>query len=85
MGKTIEEIAIQRGHSIVLKIDADNLADFNKGNLQKADVAIEFTQPETAFDNISKCLEFGTPIVSGTTGWTERLEEIEKKCSKEKG
>jgi len=85
MGKTIEEIAIERGHSVLLKIDADNLADFNKGNLQKADVAIEFTQPENAFENISKCLEFGTPVVSGTTGWTERLEEIEKKCAKEKG
>jgi len=85
MGKTIEEVAIARGHSVVLKIDADNLADFNKGNLQKADVAIEFTQPENAFENITKCLEFGTPIVSGTTGWTERLGEIEKKCAKEKG
>jgi 4-hydroxy-tetrahydrodipicolinate reductase len=85
MGKTIEEIAIERGHAVVLKIDADNLADFNKGNFQKADVAIEFTQPESAFENISKCLEFGTPIVSGTTGWTERLEEMKKKCVKENG
>jgi len=85
MGKTIEEIAISRGHSVILKIDADNLEDFNQGNLQKADVAIEFTQPENAFENISKCLEFGTPVVSGTTGWTERLGEIEKKCAKEKG
>ncbi len=85
MGKIIEGIAIERGHSVVLKIDADNLADFNKGNLQKADAAIEFTQPESAFENISKCLEFGIPVVSGTTGWTERLEEIKKKCAKEKG
>ena len=85
MGKTIEEIAIERGHAVILTIDADNLADFTKGNLQKADVAIEFTQPESAYNNISKCLEFSVPIVSGTTGWTERLDEIKKKCEKEKG
>ena len=85
MGRTIEELATERGHSVILKIDADNLADFTIGNMQKADVAIEFTQPESAYKNISKCLEFGKPIVSGTTGWTEKLDEIKKKCEKEKG
>jgi 4-hydroxy-tetrahydrodipicolinate reductase len=85
MGKTIEEIAIERGHHVVLKIDADNMADFTKKNLEKADVAIEFTHPESAYDNISKCMDFGIPIVSGTTGWTERLEEIKTKCKKQNG
>ena len=85
MGKIIEEIAIERAHSVILKIDADNLSDFTKGNLQKADVAIEFTQPESAYNNIAKCLEYGVPIVSGTTGWTEKLDEIKKNCEKQKG
>jgi len=80
MGKAIEEIAVGKGHKIVLKIDADNLADLNKSNLNKADVAIEFTQPESAFENIRKCIEYGTPVVSGTTGWTERLDEIKNLC-----
>ena len=84
MGKAIEEIAIGRGHQIVLKIDFDNLEDLNKTNLNKADVAIEFTQPESAFENIRKCIEFGTPVVSGTTGWTERLDEIKNLCNKNK-
>ena len=85
MGKSIEEIAIERGHSILLKIDADNLGDFTKKNFEKADVAIEFTQPESAFNNLSKCLDFGTPVVSGTTGWTEKLVEIKDKCKKQNG
>ena len=84
MGKAIEEIAISKGHQIVLKIDFDNLSDLNKANLQKADVAIEFTQPESAFENIRKCIEYGTPVVSGTTGWTERLDEIKNLCNKNK-
>ena len=84
MGKAIEEIAVGKGHKIVLKIDADNLADLNKSNLNKADVAIEFTQPESAFENIRKCIEYGTPVVSGTTGWTKRLDEIKNLCAKNK-
>ncbi len=85
MGKALEEIALDKGHNIVLKIDADNLHDFTKENLSKADVAIEFTHPESAYDNINKCIDFGTPVVSGTTGWTEKIEEIKNKCQKKSG
>jgi 4-hydroxy-tetrahydrodipicolinate reductase len=85
MGKAIEEIALQRGHSIVLKIDEHNTGDFNKENISKADVAIEFTSPHTAFENVKKAIALGTPIVCGSTGWTERLNEIEKYCTEKNG
>ena len=85
MGKIIEETAIKRGHKVILKIDADNFGDFTKQNFEKADAAIEFTQPESAFSNLSKCIDFGTPVVSGTTGWTEKLDEIKNKCRKQGG
>jgi 4-hydroxy-tetrahydrodipicolinate reductase len=75
MGKAIEEIAIQRGHQLILKIDIDNLDELNGANLSKADVAIEFTGPHSAFDNVMKCLQSGIPIVCGTTGWQEKQEE----------
>ena len=68
MGKAIEEIALEKGHEVVLKIDLENNADFTKENLQKAEAAIEFTGPHSAFENIKKCIEFGVPVVSGSTG-----------------
>lgn len=80
MGKAIEEVAISRGHEIILKIDQPNLHEFTRENMAKADVAIEFTSPHTAFDNIKSCIEFGIPAVCGSTGWTDKLEEIKKKC-----
>src|SRR5205085_5538227 len=85
MGKAIEEIALQRGHSIVLKIDEYNVADFTKENLSNADVAIEFTGPHSAYDNVKKALQFGRRVVCGSTGWTERLDEIKKYCKERKG
>ena len=85
MGKAIEEVALHRGHEIVLKIDQPNLHDFTKENMAKADVAIEFTSPHTAFDNVKSCIEFGIPIVCGSTGWTERLEEMKKNCANKSG
>ena len=85
MGKAIEEIALQRGHKIVLKIDDENLTDFTKDNMTKADVAIEFTGPHSAYNNIRGVLEFGVPVVSGSTGWTERIDEINKICKEKKG
>ncbi len=85
MGKAIEEVAIARSHSIVLKIDAFNLDEFKEENIRKADVAIEFTQPESAFGNIMKCLETGVPIVCGTTGWLDVLEDVKKECEKRNG
>jgi 4-hydroxy-tetrahydrodipicolinate reductase len=85
MGKAIEEIALQRGHHIVLKIDEGNLADFTKENLSKAGVAIEFTTPHTAFENIRKAIGFGAPVVSGSTGWISRINEIKDYCTQHKG
>ncbi|MES2777952.1 MAG: 4-hydroxy-tetrahydrodipicolinate reductase [Bacteroidota bacterium] len=77
MGQAIEAIAIERGHEIVLKIDISNRQDFTKENLRKADVAIEFTSPHSAVENILRCLEYETPLVCGSTGWLAELPEIE--------
>jgi 4-hydroxy-tetrahydrodipicolinate reductase len=85
MGKAIEEIALQHNHSIVLKIDEYNIADFTKENLSNADVAIEFTSPHSAFENIKKAIDWQTPVVSGSTGWTERLEEMKNYCNEKDG
>ena len=85
MGKTIEEIAIQRGHEIVLKIDEDNASDFTKQNINKADAAIEFTSPHSAYENVKKTIEFGVPVVCGSTGWLEELPEIEELCKTKNG
>ena len=84
MGKAIEEIALQRGHKIILQIDVNNLDEFTAQNFSQADVAIEFTGPSTAFENVKKCIEFGIPVVCGSTGWTERIEEIKKFNKKKK-
>ncbi|HEY0679109.1 MAG TPA: 4-hydroxy-tetrahydrodipicolinate reductase [Chitinophagaceae bacterium] len=78
MGKAIEEIALQRGHEIVLTVSIENLEDFTDENLEKADVAIEFTHPESAFENVRRCLELGLPVVCGTTGWLHRYEDAKK-------
>ena len=82
MGKAIEEIALQRGHTIVLKIDIENADQFTKENLKKADVAIEFTGPHSAFENVKKLMQFGTATICGSTGWLEKLEEISSDCKK---
>ncbi len=81
MGKTIEKMALEQGHSVTLIIDVHNPEDLNSRNLQKAEVAIEFTRPESAFNNILKCIEAGVPVVSGTTGWIHRKEELEQQCN----
>jgi 4-hydroxy-tetrahydrodipicolinate reductase len=85
MGKAIEEIALQRGHTIGLKIDIATLAEFTKENLNKCDVAIEFTSPHTALQNIITCLDAGTPVVSGSTGWLEQWDTVKKKCEEKNG
>lgn len=76
MGQAIEEIAVAKGHEIVLKISVDNTEDFTTEAVQKADVAIEFTGPHSAVENIKKCLDAGVPVVSGSTGWLEQWNEI---------
>jgi 4-hydroxy-tetrahydrodipicolinate reductase len=85
MGQAIEQIASQKGHEIVLKIDLSNIAEFTKDNLAKADIAIEFTSPHTAFENVKKCLEYGIPVVCGSTGWLDRWNEIETLCTQQNG
>lgn len=80
MGKAIEEIAIAKGHSIVLKIQTNNLNEFTTQAIQQADVAIEFSNPNCAFDNIVKCLHAGIPVVCGTTGWLNNKEIFEQLC-----
>ncbi len=85
MGKTIEEIAIQRGHSVDLKIDIDNADSFTKENIQRCDVAIEFTGPHSAKENILKCFDTGIPVVSGSTGWLDNWNEVEKICKEKNG
>ena len=83
MGHIIEQIALQRGHTIVAAIDINNHDDFESEAFRSADVAIEFTTPATAFDNYQKCFAAGIPVVSGTTGWLDRLVEIKRQCEKD--
>lgn len=85
IGRMIESIAIEKGHTIGSCIDIDNQELLEPESLRQHDVAIEFTRPETAMGNISKCLEAGVPVVSGTTGWTENLAEIIQRCKKANG
>ena len=80
MGKAVEQIALARGHQIVLTIDEGNRAAFTSENIQKADVAIEFTGPDAAFENLSLCLRNRVPVVCGSTGWLEKLPEVESIC-----
>lgn len=77
MGQMIEQIAVERGHEIVLKISIDNTEDFSEANLKNADVAIEFTSPESAYHNIKQTILWGCPIVSGSTGWLDKKNEID--------
>lgn len=79
MGKEIEKIILDEGHhTVVLKISEDNPEDFTIDNLKKADVAIEFTQPHAALNNVLKCFEANLPVVVGTTSWQEGLEKAKK-------
>lgn len=83
MGKTIERIALDRGHEIVSIIDINNPDDFGSQAFKSADVAIEFTLPTTAYDNYMKSFAAGVPVVSGTTGWLDKMPEIKEMCEKE--
>jgi 4-hydroxy-tetrahydrodipicolinate reductase len=85
MGKAIEQIALSKGHEIVLKIDINNAADFNAENIAKAQVAIEFTGPHSAFDNVMKCMDLGIPVVCGSTGWLDKWETVKASCEAHAG
>jgi 4-hydroxy-tetrahydrodipicolinate reductase len=81
MGQAIEKIALERGHEIVIRKDMEPLTE----DLGLADVAIDFSHPNAAFDNIVSCLEAGIPVVSGTTGWLDRFEEAKALCKEKQG
>jgi 4-hydroxy-tetrahydrodipicolinate reductase len=85
MGKAIEEIAVASGHTIGLKIDQDNAADLCAQKVAGIDVAIEFTGPHSAFDNVMQCLALGLPVVCGSTGWLEKLDEVKTFCDTKHG
>lgn len=80
MGQIIERFSLERGHEIVLKIGIENLDDLTVDNLEKADVAIDFSAPHAAVDNIYKCFEANVPVVVGTTGWYGELQRIKNDC-----
>ncbi len=82
MGKEIERIARDRGHSIVSIIDEYNLSGFDSPEFKGADVAIEFTTPASAMDNFRKCFAASVPVVAGTTGWLENMPEVTEACEK---
>tara|TARA_R110002049_G_scaffold307773_2_gene509434 strand:+ start:21682 stop:22383 length:702 start_codon:yes stop_codon:yes gene_type:complete len=80
MGKAIEQVALKRGHEIVIKADVGTVY-----NITDADVAIDFSIPSVAFSNISKCLNNGVPVISGTTGWLQDYEKAVALCNEKKG
>ncbi len=80
MGKAIEQIALERGHEIVLRISDQNLDDFNAENIKNAEVAIEFTGPHSALNNVRTLLSWGIPVVCGSTGWTSEIDSVNKLC-----
>lgn len=83
MGQLIEKFAMKRGHEIFLIVDKDNRASITANDLSAADVAIDFSEPEAALDNVHLCFEVDLPIVVGTTGWYAHLEEIKAICEAE--
>jgi 4-hydroxy-tetrahydrodipicolinate reductase len=82
MGHEIETMAIERGHKVKLKIDINNRDDFTPENFREIDVAIEFSSPDSAFENIVRCLGMKKPVVSGTTGWLENYNQAVDLCNK---
>ena len=85
MGREIERILTERGHEVALVIDTDNAGELDAEHLAGIDVALEFTTPATAYANIRTCLENGAAVVSGTTGWTDRLAELQELCRERGG
>lgn len=81
MGKTIEQIAISRGHDIILKIDKND----NNYDISKADIAIDFSIPSVAYTNITNCIHNNVPVISGTTGWLEDYDKVVNLCKEKKG
>jgi 4-hydroxy-tetrahydrodipicolinate reductase len=85
MGKTIERLGLEQGHSFPLVVDLENPDDLNSEGASRVDVAIEFTLPGSAPDNVKKCIELGIPVVTGTTGWNDRFAEVDSFCREHRG
>ena len=84
MGRMIEQIALTRGHEVVCRIDIDNQQDFASEAFRTADVAIEFTAPTVAYDNVQRCFAEGVKVVSGSTGWmAAHADEVRRQCEDE--
>ncbi|SEW34479.1 4-hydroxy-tetrahydrodipicolinate reductase [Chitinophaga arvensicola] len=84
MGQAIDAIATAKGHEVILRIDLNSKHLLEKEHLGQADVAIEFTTPETAYHNVLKCFDANVPVVCGTTGWLDKLPEIKAICLEKK-
>lgn len=80
MGRIIEQFAFERGHEVVLKVNVDNTDDLTVANLRLADVAIDFSTPDSVLSNIELCFKANVPVVVGTTGWYAKLQEVKDKC-----
>ena len=85
MGRAIEQIAQDRGHTIAARIDKEDLATWDTLDRDSVSVAIEFSQPDAAVYNIRRCLERGIPVISGTTGWLQEKPALEEYCRKQGG
>ncbi|MFM7217720.1 MAG: 4-hydroxy-tetrahydrodipicolinate reductase [Bacteroidota bacterium] len=85
MGKAIEAIALREGDDVVVRLNSSNQATFDYGQLKNCDVAIEFSRPDRAVHNILRCFEAKVPVVVGTTGWLDRLPEVEAACIRSEG
>lgn len=85
MGREIEQILRERGHEVALVIDVENRHELDAAHLTGVDVALEFTTPQTAYENLRTCLSHGVPVVSGTTGWLDRFEELKAYCKEQHG
>ena len=85
MGRAIEQIALAQGMEIAWRITRDNRETLNQALLRQADVVIEFSRPEAAFENVMLCLQADVPVVCGTTGWNEQLSEARAYCLKQQG
>jgi 4-hydroxy-tetrahydrodipicolinate reductase len=81
MGKVIEKLAVERGHKIVFKSNSNT----QKIDLSNADIAIDFSTPKSAVHNISTCINYNIPVISGTTGWLEKYDQITNLCNEKKG
>ena len=85
MGRAIEAVAEGSNTTFVWRVGRENRDQLTTELLQRADVVIEFSRPEAAFENVKRCLEAGVPVVSGTTGWLDRLPEAQALCREKNG